>query len=333
MEVESDRRSNGSPQEPPVDSAVLAEQVKSLAREGKFKEAEQLREKLLENDPMALAHIVSTAEVIEEEKTRYLDKDHLAIWDQLYNDLSSEETNLLFFSMEKAQVAPNKLLLSQGKKNSRLFLIDSGKVAVFFRKGDKNVPLGQLGRGDVLGEENFFGISLCTISAVTQSKVALRHLGRQDAEAWRDKLPGLYEKLAVYCQKYGKSRDLAARKNLEKRTYERYGASAAATAYLVNAQGEKTETYFRGPVTDISRSGICLSIKCSKQETARTLLGKNVEVSVAFEELDDKVFKTFGAIVKVTYHLHNDYDMHVRFSSIISEEVFEKFPCGNSSKG
>lgn len=333
MAAESDRTNNGSPQEPHVDSAVLAEQIKNLAREGKFKEAEHLREKLLENDPMALTQIVSTAEVIEEEKTRYLDKDHLAVWDQLYSTLSSEETNCLFFSTEKARVVPNKLLLAQGKKNSRLFFIDSGKVTVFFRKGDKNVPLGQLSRGDVLGEENFFGISLCTISAVTQSKVELRHLGRKDAEAWHDKLPGLYEKLAAFCQKHGKSRDLAGRKNLEKRTYERYDASAAATAYLVNVQGEKTDTYFRGPVTDISRSGICLSIKCSKQETARALLGKNVEVSVAFEEMDDKVFKTFGAIVKVTYHLHNDYDMHVRFSSIISEEVFKKFPCGGSSEG
>jgi CRP-like cAMP-binding protein len=229
-------------------------------------------------------------------------------------------------------VAPNKLLLSQGKKNTRLFFIDSGKVTVFFRKGDKNVPLGQLSRGDVLGEENFFGISLCTTSAVTQSKVELRHLSRTDAESWNDTLPGLYDKLAAYCEKHGKSRGLAAQKNLERRTYERYGARAVATAYLVDAQGEKTETYFRGPVTDISRSGICLSIKCSKQETARELLSKNVEISVAFDEMADKVFKTFGAIVKASYYLHNDYDLHVRFSSIIAEDVFNKFPRGSSSE-
>ena len=37
--------------------------------------------------------------------------------------------------MEKARVAPNKLLLAQGKKNNRMFLIDSGQVMVFFQEG------------------------------------------------------------------------------------------------------------------------------------------------------------------------------------------------------
>ena len=78
MTEESDRTNKGASLEPAADSSALAEQVKSLAREGNFKEAERLREKLLENDPMALSHIVSTAEVIEEEKTKYLDQGHLA---------------------------------------------------------------------------------------------------------------------------------------------------------------------------------------------------------------------------------------------------------------
>ena len=129
-------------------------------------------------------------------------------------------------------------------------------------------------RGDVLGEENFFDISLCSVSAVTQSKVELRHLGRQDVESWHDTQPGLYEKLAAYCEKYGRSKKFAAKKNLEKRKYQRYDAKAVATAYLVDAKGEKTDMYFRGPTTDISRSGICLSIKCSKQETARDSAGQ-----------------------------------------------------------
>ena len=41
--------------------------------------------------------------------------------------------------------------------------------------------------------------------------------------------------------------------------------------------------------------------------------------------------RTYGTVVKVSFHLHNDYDLHVKFSGIISDEVFQKFPCGRAN--
>ena len=327
MVSEKDEASKNPAVEPPVDSAAMAEKIKTLAQEGSFREAESLRDKLLACDPMALSHIVATAEVIEQEKTKQLDTDHVAVWDALYSNLSEEEINCIFFSLEKAQVASGKLLLAQGKRNSRLFFIDSGRVSLFFRKDAKNTPLVQLGRGDVIGDDTFFGISLCTFSAVTQSKVGLRHLSRKDIGLWHDNHPGLYDKLADFCRKNGKSETVASQKNLERRKYFRYPAKAVVTAYIVDSQGRKTATYFRGAVLDISRSGICFSIKCSKQENARPLLAKNLELSIVFDDKEDKVFRKFGAIVKVSYFLLNDYNVHVRFSEIIEESAFKTFPC------
>ena len=40
---------------------------------------------------MNLKLIVSTGEIIEQQKTKLLDRDHLAVWDNLYEDLTEEE--------------------------------------------------------------------------------------------------------------------------------------------------------------------------------------------------------------------------------------------------
>lgn len=327
METEHEECKSASAEGTALTTSELAGRIKELAEKGRFKEAERLREEMMASDPMALSDIVSTGEVIETEKTKYLDTEHITIWDDLYSGLASEEKNCLFFSLDQARVASGKLLLSQGKRNSRLFFIDSGTVTVFYRKDDKNVPLIQLGRGDIIGEDTFFGISLCTYSAVTQSKVAVKHLSRKDIEDWYDEQPGLYEKLADFCSRNGKSGLAAKNKKLDRRIFLRYPARAVVTAYLVDTQGRRTDMYFRGSVTDISRSGICFSMKCSKQETARTLLSKNLELAVVFDDKDDKVFRTYGKIVKLSFFLHNDYNVHVKFSQIIDDDAFASFPC------
>ena len=61
-----------------TDAAVklLYEMIIENARAKNFMEAEKLRERLLEVDSMALNEIISSAEIIEEEKTQSLDSIH-----------------------------------------------------------------------------------------------------------------------------------------------------------------------------------------------------------------------------------------------------------------
>ena len=62
-----------------TDAAVklLYEMIIQNARAKDFPKAEKLRERLLEVDSMALNEIISSAEIIEEEKTQALDSIHL----------------------------------------------------------------------------------------------------------------------------------------------------------------------------------------------------------------------------------------------------------------
>ena len=305
----------------------LAAAIEKAALDGKFKEAETLREQLINNDQMNLKLIVSTGEIIEQQKTKLLDKDHLAVWDSLYEDLTAEEANGLFYSMESAVIETNKLLQVQGKISNRLFFIDSGKVALFYRKEGKNIIVAQLGRGDIVGESSFFEISLCPLSAATQAETKLYSLTRQTAEAWREEHPGLSEKLAEFCRKQGKSAEAIASNELDRRSLTRYPVSGVAGAVVLEKDGSPGDNRFKGAMSDISQSGLCFDIKCSKQETARALLAAEVDMSLVFDGREDTPLNLRGQITRVSFHLHNDYSVHVRFLEQMEAETFKTLPC------
>ena len=66
---------------------LLYEMIVQCAKEKKFSKAEQLREWMLEVDPMALDEIINSAEIIEAEKSQSLDPIHMEIWSSFYNIL------------------------------------------------------------------------------------------------------------------------------------------------------------------------------------------------------------------------------------------------------
>lgn len=309
-----------------MSSQDLADRIKEAALNGDFKKADSLREELIRTDSMNLTLIVSTGDIIEKEKTKLLDKDHLAIWQDLYEGCTDEETNGLFYSLQPAVIETNKLLQVQGKISNRLFFIDSGKVVLFYRKDDKNKIAVQLGRGDIIGEESFFEISLCPLSAATQSEVKLYSLTRDAAEQWAIPFPGMYEKLGDFCRKTGKSKEAIRQKELDRRSTTRYPVSGMASAVILEKSGQPSDTNFKGGLSDISRTGLCFDIKCSKQETARMMLAQNVSLSLNFDDLEGEPLKLQGQITKVSFHLHNDYSVHVKLGSPIDAETFKTLP-------
>jgi len=310
----------------------LVEQIKEMAHNGLFREAESLREQLMETNPMAINSIVSSAEIIETEKTRQLDPGHMALWAELYDGLSSEDTNCLFYSLKRAQIDPGKRLLAQGQPNNRLFFLQSGRVTLYYRKKEKNYSVCQLTEGDIMGEDSFFGISLCPFSAATQSEVEVWYLNRKIADQWRDSRSGLHEALADFCKVHGIGEITAEQKSSGRRDHRRYPLKGSATAHLLDLQGERTTTYFKGELADMSRSGVCFSIRCSRQQTARALLSKEIDLVIAFDNDDDKTVELSGAIVKLSYHLHSDYSVHVKFSEILDIDLFKRFPCDWSAE-
>ncbi len=306
----------------------LLVEIQALAKARDFKRAEELREKLIELDPMALGQIIKASTIIEEEMAAGIDRDHLATWARLYDGLTDEERNCLYYSMKKYVVAPKKMLLTHGALNNRLFFIDRGQVTIFFPKEGRNVVLAQLGRGDILGEYTFSTISLCSASAIAHTEVQLMILDGSAADGWEDKYPGLYGNLIDFCLKSGRVDEILRNKKLEKRRHERYAAEGKVSATLLTREGKKSEVVFHGGLSDISVAGACFGMRCSKKSTARALLARYLLLSIAGERGsggDSPAISVIGRVVRVSFHLYEDYSLHVQFNSPLTEEKMKKF--------
>jgi hypothetical protein len=323
MSTSSEKSSNDGHKS--VDVPALFAAIEAAAEKRDFSTAEALRSELLQQAPEALTEIIEAAEIIEKEKAAGLDTDHLAIWDQLYSNLSLEEKNALFYSMKKVVLPPKKIILSHGAYNTRLFFIDSGKVTIVFPHKGKNTVLAQLGPGHLLGEYSFTSISLCSATAVTHSDVQLYCLENRATDGWHDQCPGLYEKIIDFCVKHGSFEDISRWKSLEKRDKPRYSVTGPLKGYLINKEGKTTETYFRGELTDMSRDGCAFEIKLSKKATARALLARQLLLQFSFIVNQKKItFDVVGKIVKVSFFMHSDYCVHIKFEKPISKAVLVK---------
>ena len=296
-------------------------EIVSAAKIGEFQRAEALRDKLIEEAPTALKEIIGSADIIEEEKAKGIDTRHLAIWDKLYSGLSQDERNSLFYSMKKIVVPPKKIILSHGAYNTKLFLIDSGKVTIFFPKKGKNTVLAQLGQGSLLGEYSFTSISLCSATAVSFTNVELYCLENAATDFWHDKHPGLYEKVVDFCIEHGSIEDISRWKTLEKRSRPRYPVTGPVRSILLAKDGTQTETYFRGSLTDISLEGCAFEIKLSKKATARALLGRSILLKFDFDIGEGVAFDVVGKIVKVTFFIQNEYCIHVKFNKPLGKAL------------
>ena len=310
-------QTGGTPSAGELTADQLAAEVEKLAKSGLFQQAEETRARLLELHPMAISQIVAAAEVIEEEKSAQLDHDHVALWDELYSSLSPEEKNALFYSSKSANIAQGKLLFVQGKKNNRLFFVDSGRVTLFHTRAQERKFLGQLSRGDIVGEESFFHITYPTCSAGCQSEVKLRYLDRAILKTWKDQFPGLAQKLADFCRSHGRTGECVQSQNFEKRSYDRREFEGRITVHILDAENERSGKYFKGTLNDISRSGMNFSIRCSRSETAQALLGRVVDLEM---EEHRQAGLLRGLIVRVSFHLHSDYSVHVQLSRLLEED-------------
>lgn len=314
----------------PADKSQIVKQlfaeIQVAVRAMDFKKADALREKLIETDPVALIEIIRSSEMIEEAKTAGIDRGHLAIWDKLYGGLSEEEMNCLFYSMKKYVLPPKKMILAHGALNNRLFLIDRGQVTIFFPKEGRNIVLAQLGRGDILGEYTFSTISLCSASAITHSEVQLRCLESSATDGWEEKYPGLYQKLIDFCLQNGRVDEIVRSKKLEKRTYPRYLAEGRVRAVVLTREGNKSEVVFNGNLSDVSAAGTCFTIRCTRKATARALLARHLLLTISREQGDAPVnISAIGRVVRLSFHLYDDYSVHLQFNELLTEELCKKF--------
>ncbi len=309
-----------------TDAAVklLYKMILQYAREKKFSKAEQLRERLLEVDPMALNEIIGSAEIIEEGKSQSLDPIHMEIWSGLYDTLSTEEKNELYYSMKDAILGINQPVFLQGKLNTNLYFINQGQLKVIYQDKAGDVLLNTLGAGQLAGQEHFFSNTVCTTSLITLTNVNMKYLEKDALLRWKKEFPNLEQQLSDYCDGFQTVTELLQTKKMDRRALKRVKISDKGLFKLLNRAGEPIGKSFKGDLSDISVGGLSFEIRISKEETARLLLGRRINVAFNYSKsIPNIIIDQNGVIVGVYPYPFEDYSIHVKFDKMLDKSVID----------
>ncbi len=299
--------------------------IEQRVQAGEISQAEQLREELMQHGTIPLSQIIASADLIEDAKLAGIDDKHQLLWIDLYDCLTPEEKSLLFYSLSDKTIPERTVFLRQGSVNNTLYLIEDGYVDAVFSKEKKNNLVLQIAKGGFFGEDSFFGMSVCTSSFVSRSELLVKCLHRDQVVRWEEECPGLFAKLESYCKKFGQYEELYERKRSEKSRFKRLSVHGKVSADILNSAMKQTGKQFKATVADISRGGACFFIKASKKEAARSLLARPLRLTFSLETKGNvKKIIAFARVVRVKFHLENDYSVHVKFAKTLEPDTLGK---------
>ena len=307
------------------DAAVkeLFDLIVECAKKHDFVKAEALRERLFEVAPMALKEITDSGEIIDEEKSRSIDDGHRKTWTELYNSLTNEEANELYFAMKEKIYSEGDIIFSLGDADNDLYFLDAGEVKMVFMKENQET-LKILEPGDIAGEDTFFYTTADrTVSLVANSTVKMHILERKIQGRWKDKFPGLENKLYEYCNKSGRVSEILVKKGMNRRRNKRLKISGKVAVQRLDSSGVPLGKQFLGALFDISVSGLTFTFKLPNNEVAHKLLGAKIRTQLVVPYGNaSKKLEQIGKIVGIGYHVLSEHSIHVRFDQ--PDEVIKK---------
>ena len=305
---------------------LLFDLIVDYAKEKNFKKAEALHEKLYETDPMALTEIVRSEEIIEEEKSESVDREHLEIWTGLYALLSTSERNALYYSMKSKKFQAGEPIMEQGKLNSRLYFINKGEVKALYNQGGKENLIKLLGVGDIIGQEPFFSATVCTVSMVPLNSVKATYLEIDALKKWKKGVQALESKLYNYCLKNDLVKKELEGKNIERRSDKRVNLSGAVMFQLLDKAGKPLGKGYKGELSDLSAGGVSFIVKSSKKETVRMLLGRRLKISFKLPMRHNAYhnIEQLMTVIAAQPQVFDDYSIHLKFDTKWAKRMIEE---------
>jgi HEAT repeat protein len=284
----------------------------SAARDKDFLTAEMLRDRLLEINPMALSEVIRAGEIIEEEKSSSITSNHLKIWADLYEKMTTEEFTAMYYAMRPEKYQADEVIVRSGETDSSLYFINSGFVGIYCNSGANQTFLKRMQPGDILGVDQFFSVSVWTVTLKAQSAVQIHVLDRQTLTSLQNTHPGIDSKLQDFCLKFDIVPDLIRMAGSDRREYPRYPVSLIINNMLLDPYGHTGKRTFRGEMIDISKGGLGFSIRISNRENARLLLGRQIVTEVGL--INGEMLRCAGMIVGVRFHhvVEQDFSIHVK---------------------
>ncbi len=293
------------------------------AKAGDFESAESMRSRIVALDPMAFREIVRLGEIIEEEKARKIEPTHRRTWSRLYEGLSVEEANALYFESRKAIYEIGETVFEQGEWKPRLYLLDSGRANITYCRDGGEFLLKTIEAGQFVGEDVFFSCAVCTTSMIARSRLEVRYLDAEVLNGWKCVHPVLESKLLGFVSCVESISELLKAREMDRRSMDRVNVGGKATVVLINLSGEPEVNTFVVDLCDISRGGMCFLGRFS-ESTAGRLLGNRLCISCSDPQNGPlQNFEQFGTIVGVQFHSFEDCTVNVKFDQFLSESLVE----------
>jgi hypothetical protein len=277
----------------------------------------------MEVDPMALSDIIKSGEIIEEEKSKSIDQNHLKLWSELYKNLTGEETSTLFFAMKPVRYEEGHTIFKKGDHDSRLYFINKGRIKLVFTHDDKEVFIKELKPGDMLGEDAFFSLSLSTSTAITLSAVELNYLEKDILSKWELKSYGIEPKLHDYYLRTKKIDDPLETKGPQQRTHERVSISGKVRVQFMDSSGIPSGEPVTGALSDISCGGMSFYLSIKKEKITRLFVEPRLNLKFSLMVAgSEQRFDQNGTMVAAIPHYY-DYSIHVKFDNRLDKKVIE----------
>ncbi len=279
-----------------------------------------LRDRILEIDPNALAEVIQAGEKIEEERSSTITLNHISIWQDLYDSLTTEEFNALYYSLKSKDYPAGSVVVEQGMSKPCLYFINSGQARLTCLRGNEEIFLRKLGPGEIIGGGPFFDVSVWTVSLTVYGKTNVHVLERETFYELLDKYPGLEPCLADYCRKTETVPELLKMSGTDRRQHVRFPVNILVMHTLLDDFGKPSMRSFKGEIVDLSVGGLAFYIRISRKENARLLLGKGITTTISVEggnEVD-----CIGKIVAVRSqnYVGSDYSVHVQFDELLPDD-------------
>jgi predicted Zn finger-like uncharacterized protein len=315
---------------------LLLEIITKFAKEKNFTKAEELREKLYEAAPMALKEIVRSGEIIETEKSQVLDKNYLEIWAKLFDTLTTDESNTLYFAMKTKAFKAGQPVFEQGQLDSRMYFIKKGQFQMVYhdRFGLQEAVLKELTPGDIANDEAFFSFTVCTTSLIAFTDAEVFFLEKNILPEWEKKHPGIENKLRKFSYLFEKVGDLVQKSGLQLRGHKRVKISRDAMVQSLDDSGKPLRNPHRVSLFDISAGGVSYGFKLNKKEDAGNLLDSWINLQTVYQNQTGKhKINRNGKIVAVHLQPFGESSVHVQFEELLAEQIIidigrEALPAG-----
>ncbi len=305
-------------------SQLLYEKCVEAAMMKDFAVAELLIDRILEVNPNAVAQLIKAGERIEEEKSSAVSSSHISIWQDLYDTLTTEEFNGLYYDLKQKKYSTGSLIVEQGTSSPVLYFINNGYAKLTYQREKEEIFLKRIGPGEIVGAGPFFDVSVWTVSLTALENVDLHVLDRETYLELLKKYPRLKSCLMEFCQKNESVPDLLQMSGEDRRLAVRYPVALLVKHTLINKDGQTSRRGFKGELADISTGGLSFNIKISRQENARLLLGRKIQSNINIDE--EEMIACQGQIVAVRFQqdIGRNYSVHVQFDTSITEEVVRR---------